>query len=193
MVPRMQRFALAAACGAVLLFASPVSAQKAPAEGSGKAKSAVPEPEITTLPPSGAWSAYVSPEKTGQICYIAGRPAKSEPATAKRGPIHLLVTHNTADKTSNVVSFVAGYAFKDGSEAELDIGGRKFSLFTKDDTAWARDAATDKAIVEAMQKGREAVIKGSSGRGTATTDTYALEGFSQVLGEIDKACKVKRS
>ncbi len=51
---------------------------------------------------------------------------------------------------------------------------------------------TDKAIVESMLKGKQAVIKGSSARGTATTDTYTLAGFGQVLAEIDKACKVKR-
>jgi len=94
--------------------------------------------------------------------------------------------------TCGVVSFVAGYGFKDGSAAELDVGGKKFNLFTKDDTAWARDAATDKAIVDAMLKGKQAVIKGGSARGTATTDTYTLAGFPQVLAEIDKACKVKR-
>jgi hypothetical protein len=102
------------------------------------------------------------------------------------------VTHNTADKTNSVVSFIAGYAFKEASAVELEIGGKKFNLFTKDDTAWARDAGTDKAIVESMLKGKEAVVKGSSSRGTVTTDTYALAGFAQVLGEIDKACKVKR-
>ena len=69
---------------------------------------------------------------------------------------------------------------------------QKFSLFTDKEGAWTRDAATDKEVVEAMAKGREAMIKGVSARGTATTDIYPLEGFTQALNAIDKACGVKR-
>jgi hypothetical protein len=209
----MQRPRLAAVVGSlVVLLASPVTAQdqspqKPPAKTApakpAPAPAAPAQPAAPPSPPAEApapkkisdaqgWTAYTAPEKSGQICYLVGQPSKSEPAGAKRNPIHLLVTHNTADKTSNVVSFIAGYAFKDGSDADLDVGGKKFTLFTKDDTAWARDAATDKAIVEALQKGKQAVIKGSSARGTATADTYTLAGFAPTLGEIDKACKIKR-
>ncbi len=171
----MHRTAFAAVLGVVALLALPAFCQtKPPAKQPAQTQPAPTQPQ------------------RGQICYIVGDPAKTEPANAKRDPVHLLVTHNTSDKTNSVVSFIAGYAFKDGSPAELDIGGNAFSLFTKDDTAWARDAATDKSIVEAMLKGKQAVLKGSSARGTATTDTYALAGFGKVLAEIDKACKVKR-
>ena len=48
------------------------------------------------------------------------------------------------------------------------------------------------AVVEALAKGKQAVIKGTSARGTATIDTYALSGFTQALAQIDKACGVKR-
>jgi hypothetical protein len=193
----MHRTAGLAVLGVVALLALPAHSQtkspaKQPAAKQAEATAATPPAQPQRLGAAQGWTAYSAAEKTGQICYIVGDPAKSEPAATKRDPVHLLVTHNTADKTSNVVSFIAGYGFKEGSAAELDIGGRKFNLFTKDDTAWARDAATDKAIVETMLKGKQAAIKGSSARGTATTDTYSLAGFAQVLGEIDKACKVKR-
>jgi Invasion associated locus B (IalB) protein len=190
----MHRLAFCAAFGVAVLLALPAQPQTktAPAQPAAKQPAAAPTPQPQKLGGAQSWTAYSAPEKGGQICYVVGEPSKSEPQGVKRDPVHLLVTHNTADKTSGVVSFVAGYGFKDGSAAELDVGGKKFSLFTKDDTAWARDSATDKAIVEAMLKAKQAVIKGGSARGTATTDTYVLTGFSQVLGEIDKACKVKR-
>jgi hypothetical protein len=189
----MHRLAFCAALGVAGLLALPAQPQTKtpPAQPAAKQPTA-PTPQPQKLGGAQSWTAYSAPEKGGQICYVVGEPSKSEPQGVKRDPVHLLVTHNTADKTSGVVSFVAGYGFKDGSAAELDVGGKKFSLFTKDDTAWARDSATDKAIVEAMLKAKQAVIKGGSARGTATTDTYVLTGFSHVLGEIDKACKVKR-
>jgi hypothetical protein len=43
-----------------------------------------------------------------------------------------------------------------------------------------------------MSKGKQAVLKGVSQRGTGTTDTYVLAGFADMLGQIDKACGVKR-
>jgi hypothetical protein len=197
----MQPIVIVMALGASLVLALSAQAQttqppqkQAPAQhaASPGAAAAPGADAAKRLGEAQGWIAYSAPEKSGQICYVVGQPTKSEPANAKRDAIHVLVTHNTTDKTANVVSFVAGYAFKDGSDAELEIGGKKFDLFTKGDTAWARDAATDKAIVEAMLKGKQAVIKGSSARGTATTDAYTLAGFTQVVGEIDKACNVKR-
>jgi invasion associated locus B (IalB) protein len=195
MVAAMHRGMIYAVLGVAILLALPVYSQtktppKQPAAPVQAAPSQPAQPQ--RLGAAQSWIAYSAREKGGQICYIVGEPTKSEPANIKRDPVHLLVTHNTADKTSDVVSFIAGYPFKDGSAPDLDIGGKKFSLFTKDDTAWARDAATDKAIVEAMLKAKQAVIKGSSARGTATTDTYMLAGFGQVLAQIDKTCKVKR-
>jgi len=137
------------------------------------------------------WDAYSYSEKAGKVCYILGHPSKSEPEKAKRGRIDALVTHRPAEKAFFVVNFDVGYAFKPDSSAELEIDGKKFSLFTDKDTAWARDPATDKAVAEALAKGKQAILKGSSARGTSTTDTYALDGFAQALAAIDKGCGVK--
>src|SRR5438270_56092 len=97
---------------------SPQLATMAPAESTMAAAPAPPQPQ--KIGATQSWTAYSAPEKGGQICYVVGEPAKSEPLGAKRDPVHLLVTHNTGDKTTGVVSFVAGYGFKDGSAAELD-------------------------------------------------------------------------
>lgn len=138
------------------------------------------------------WEAYSDVQKGRKICYVVGEPTKSEPQSAKRSKIFASVTHRPSEKVSNEVSFTSGYLFKDGSDVDLSVDGKKFSLFTNKDAAWSRDAATDKAVVDAMAKGRIAVVKGTSTRGTATTDTYSLNGFGQALGLIDKACGVKR-
>ena len=73
--------------------------------------------------------------------------------------------------------------------AELRIGDRKWTLFTDADGAFAADADTDKAIVQAMIKGAKMIVKGTSSRGTLTTDTYSLIGVTKAHGAIDKACK----
>jgi len=137
------------------------------------------------------WSAYVAGEKPALVCYVVGHPAKSAPKVT-RGRIALQVTHRPAEKAFNVVSFELGYTAKPGSNADLDIDGKKFSLFTNKDAAWNADAATDKAVTIALAKGRQAVIKATSDHGTTTTDTYNLDGFGHILSLADKACNVKR-
>lgn len=145
-----------------------------------------------SLGKDGAWTAYVSEDKTGRVCYLVGEPRKSEPAGLARNPPMAMVTHRPAEKIANVVSFVEGHPLKEDSEAALDIGGRKFDLFTKDDSAWARTSDLDKSIVETLAKGKEAVIKSVPQKGPATTDWYGLAGFAKALALIDKACGVTR-
>ncbi len=139
------------------------------------------------------WTAFVDEGGNAKICYVGSVPKKAEGAYTKRGETYVLVTHRPADKTFGEVSVEAGYAYKSGSEVTVVIGGQSFRLFTQNrgdgnGNAWAYDAQSDKAVVEAMKKGSELVVKGTSTRGTETTDTYSLLGFSAALDAITKAC-----
>jgi len=138
------------------------------------------------------WSAYTANEKSTLVCYVVGHPTKSLPTNATRKRVDLQVTHRPGDKALNVVDFELGYTAKPGSSAELDIDGKKFALFTNKESAWASDAATDKAVTNALAKGKRATIKATSDHGANTTDTYTLAGFGQALALADKACSVKR-
>ena len=165
------------------------------AEGSKKPVNPAQSPAGTPaerLGTADAWTAYAYSEKSGKVCYLTGEPKKSEPAAGKRKRPLAMITHRPGEKIANVVSFVEGYPLKEGSEASLDIGGTKFDLFTKGDSAWARTPELDKTIVEAMTKGKQAIVKGTPQKGPATTDTYSLAGFAQAVALIDKACDVKR-
>jgi len=159
---------------------------------SGTAAPAASNAAAQRLGAAEGWTAYLYKEKSGQVCYLASEPQNSEPANAKRKPPTAMVTHRPEEKVANVVSFVEGYPLKEGSDASLEIGGAKFDLFTKGDSAWARTADLDKTIVEAMAKGKQAVLKSVPQKGSPTTDTYSLGGFAQALALIDKACGIKR-
>ena len=164
------------------------------------APSKKPNTSSTALTPSpsqrlgtaGFWTAYSYKEKAGKVCYLMGEPQKRVPPAGKRKPSLAMVTHRPGENVSNVVSFVEGYPLKEGSDVSLDIGGTKFDLFTKGDSAWARTAELDRTIVEAMAKGTQVVVTGTPQKGPPTTDTYSLGGFSQALSMIDKACDIKR-
>lgn len=194
----MKPFALFRAAALALLLAPAFSAlglaasPPAPAQNNPAQHQSQQSDGVTQLGGAQGWDAYSNAEKGRKVCYVVGKPSKSEPSGAKRDAISLTITHRPNEKVSNEVSFTAGYVFKEGSDAELQVDGKKFSLFTNKDGAWARDPATDKAIVDALAKGKQVLVKGMSSRGTATADAFALAGFAAALAQIDKACGVKR-
>jgi hypothetical protein len=168
---------------------APAAQQKKSAAGAPPPAAA---PAAQTLGRVDSWTAYASQDSSGKVCYLVGQPRRNEPAAFARKPATAMVTHRPVEKIANVVSFVEGYPLKEGTEVALDIGGSKFELFTKDDSAWARTAELDKTIVATLAKGRQVVVKGLPQKGPATTDTYALSGFAKALALIDKACGVTR-
>jgi len=146
------------------------------------------------------WNAFADDEKGGKVCYIASSPQKAEGKYTKRGDIHVLVTHRNTQKNVGVVSFIAGYVYEKESLVEVKIGAKTLHLYPHDDKAWALDdknksnipfLAHDRDVVRAMKRGLEMVVKGTSSRGTVTTDTYSLAGFSSAYDAISKACGVK--
>lgn len=179
---------------AAVIMALPASAQAAkPKKESGAAAPSAGTSTTESLGTAGAWSAYTSRDKTGRVCYLVGQPRKSDSAgTARKSPV-AMVTHRPTENITHVVSFVEGYPLKEGSDVALEIGDRKFELFTKDDSAWARTAELDRTIVSLLAKGKSAVVKGTPQKGKATTDTYSLSGFAKALALIDKACGIKRA
>jgi hypothetical protein len=137
------------------------------------------------------WNAFAEKEGGKPLCYAASLPKKAEGNYAKRGDTYIMVTHRPAEKSFNVFSVRAGYTYQEGSEVEVTIGGQTFNLFTDAGYAWAEDEETDSAIIVAMRAGKNMVVKGSSSRGTLTTDTYSLIGFTAAFSAINSACGVE--
>lgn len=134
------------------------------------------------------WRAFTYQEGGGKVCYMASEPQKEQGDYDKRGDVYAMITHRPKQGTRDVVSFVIGYPFKKDSRVTVDIDGKTFTLFTHKDTAWAPDKQTDEALVQSMIKGRQMVVKGTSSRGTDTTDTYSLIGFTKAHQAINNAC-----
>jgi hypothetical protein len=136
----------------------------------------------------GDWDTYVFTEGDGKVCYMASRPEKAEGNYSQRGEVYAYITHRPGEKTRDVFGYVTGYTFKAGAEAKVVIDGNTTVLFTQDDKAWALDAASDKALADAVQKGSSMVVHGVSSRGTKTVDTFSLKGSSKAYEAISKEC-----
>ena len=154
--------------------------------GAKNGKSAADQANGGSLGAFGDWEAYR--DARAGFCYAGSKPVKQEGRYTQRGDAFVLVTHRPKEKSFDVVSFDAGYAYKDGAEVSVIIGAQTLSLFGQGEQAWARDGGGDIQLVKAMRGGSTLVVKGTSSRGTETTDTYSLKGVSAALDAINKAC-----
>lgn len=136
----------------------------------------------------GDWRAYVFTENGSKVCYMAAEPKTHVGNYTSRGKIFSLVTHRPAEKTRDVFSYITGYPYKAGSEVSINANGRTYKLFTQDETAWAADAAADRVLVTSIREGSKMVVKGTSKRGTLTTDTFNLSGSGKAYSTISKEC-----
>ena len=139
----------------------------------------------------GKWGAFTVKEKDGTACYLAGKPDDTAPDNVKRGPVWLLVTHRPHRQVENEVSIYIGYPFKADSTVTVTIDGNTTDMFTDGETAWASDASSDLQLTNAMRAGLKMVVEGESSRGTKTTDTYSLSGFTRAHNAINQACGAK--
>jgi len=144
--------------------------------------------DVTTIGKFRDWTAYSYEEQGSKVCYMASQPSKEEGNYSVRGEVYAIVSHRPAEGASNVVSFMAGYPYKEKSEVTVTVDGNKsFTLFTHEENAWAYDE-DDSRIVNAMRAGTRMVVRGTSQRGTLTTDTYSLMGFTNAHAAISEAC-----
>jgi hypothetical protein len=136
-----------------------------------------------------AWEVYVFTENGNKVCYMASQPGNATGEYTKRGDPFALITHRPSDNTRDVFSYIAGYPYKEGSQTTLKIDDQEFLLFTQDETAWAADAEADRKIAAAIKDGKTMVVKGTSAKGTLTTDTYSLKGSTSAYKKISEECR----
>lgn len=137
----------------------------------------------------GDWTAYLLQDEKGKTCYMATEPIKSEGNYKKRDDVFLFVTHHLDENSYDSISVMAGYTYKNTSKPIFQVDKNKsvnFKIYK--DTSWVTDEKTGKSLIMQMKKGSKAVLKGTSQRGTLTTDTFSLSGFSKAYRDIQKAC-----
>lgn len=139
------------------------------------------------------WKAYSSQEAGGKVCFVVATPKNMLPKNVKRGDVFFIVT-NWGDGHWQP-SIEIGYPFKSSAKSSVNIGSNKFSLFTDNDDssgnggAWLREKPDESRLVRAMKGGSSMTVKGTSKRGTLTTDRYSLSGITAALAAASKSCK----
>lgn len=134
------------------------------------------------------WTAQTYTQNGVSVCMMWSQPGKAEGDYTVRGDIYVFVTHRPTEKRLNEIRFESGYPFKASSQVDVTIGEQRFTLSTDTSTAWSNSAAQARDMVRAMRAGRSMVVEGISRRGTRTTDTYSLRGFTAAHKAINRAC-----
>jgi len=186
-------FGLALLFAAAIAFAWPAAAQQAAPEAPAAApkpkrppvrpprpeRPAAPAPATTEAPAAGEvqptllatfgdWGAYTASPDGKKVCFALAKPTKSEttPPNRSRDPAFLFVSSRPAEKVKDEVSIIIGYGFKPNTDATLE--GK---------------------LIEAMRKGGDLTIKGTSSRGTGTIDVFSLKGLAQALDKVGEECR----
>jgi hypothetical protein len=182
---------------------TPSTAPKPPkAAAKPKPAPAAPAPEAPAAPSVGGvqptllgmfgdWGAYTASPAGKKVCFALAKPANSQtvPPGRPRDPAYLFVSSRPAEKVKDEVSIIIGYGFKPNSDAVLETGGATYAMYTQNDGAWIKNAAEEARLVDAMRKGTDLTIKGTSARGTATSDVFSLKGLAQALDKVGQECR----
>ena len=150
-------------CGAAGLAHAQSASPKASKAG---ARPAVAKPETrpaaavaggaepTLIGQFGTWGAYTATPNGKKVCFALAKPSssKTNPPNRPRDPAYAFVSTRPAEKVTNEVSIMIGYALKPGSESTLEVGGATYAMYTQGDGLWIKNAAEEERMVDAMRK-----------------------------------------
>ena len=188
-------------CGASSLAQAQSAAPKGAKDAAKSAPAPAPKPaaaaaatggaEPTLIGQFGTWGAYTATPNGKKVCFALAKPSssKTNPPNRPRDPAYAFVSTRPAEKVTNEVSIMIGYALKPGSESSLEVGGASYAMYTQGDGLWIKNAAEEERMVDAMRKAADVTVKGVSAKGTETIDTFSLKGLSQALDKLAQDCR----
>ncbi|MCA1299700.1 invasion associated locus B family protein [Stappia indica] len=135
------------------------------------------------------WRAFSYGGAKGKVCYALSQPTKMAPSDRNHGDVFFFVSNRPGENVTNEPSVIVGYPFKDNSSVSVDVDGRKFTLFTKNDGAWMSNPAEERQLIAAMKAGSKMQVTGVSQRGTQTIYDFSLSGVTASITAADKACR----
>ena len=161
-----------------------------PEEAAPPAAAAAEGAQPALLGMFGDWGAYTASPGGKKVCFALAKPSKSEttPPGRSRDPAFLFVSSRPAEKVKDEVSLIIGYGFKPNTDATLELAGASYAMYTQADGAWIKNAAEEPKLVDAMRKGGDLTIKGTSARGTGTVDVFSLKGLAPALDKVGQEC-----
>lgn len=133
------------------------------------------------------WAVFTETVEGDLICYAATEALTKSPARANHGAVWYYVTSWKSGKAKSQPSIKVGFDFREGSSPKAKVGRSSWTLFPHGPEAFAEDA-DDPAIVEALRKGANLVVDGTSARGTSVSYKFSLSGSATAIDKAADAC-----
>lgn len=123
-----------------------------------------------------------------QKCYVVSFPKKSIGNYKKAREPYILITR-FKDKGIEEVSLYSGFEYKLGSDIYLSIDGKQYTMFTKDDIAWAKNKNQDKELITNLLNGYLLKVRAESSKSEYVVDEYSLKGLTRAYRRMKELCK----
>jgi len=142
------------------------------------------------------WSVYVA--DSPKECFIVSKPTNwsaqrdGQAVTVRRGDIRFYISIIPGEQIASEPSYLAGYPLKQDAVVEMKVKDATINLYPNAEInaeyAWPRPD-DDTNLITAMRGGSEATVIGTSARGTITTDTFSLIGFTAAYDKAQEMCQ----
>ena len=120
---------------------------------------------------------------SANTCAVFQIPLKEKGDYTSRGAV-IFYVFNEGD--AQYIRIDTGYPYDTEKYVKVTIDDTNYQFFGEDDSAWSMK--DDKVVIEAMKAGKDMTVVGYSQRGTETTDTYSLIGFTNAYNSMTKDC-----
>jgi len=135
------------------------------------------------------WSVFVLNDLGEEKkCYIVSFPKTSVGSYKEERKPYVMITR-FQKKMLEEVSIYSGFEYKIGSNIYISIDGRQYTMFTKDDIAWAKTKSQDKKIISDLINSRMLKVKAESSRAEYVVDEYSLKGLTRAYRRMKELCK----
>jgi hypothetical protein len=121
-------------------------------------------------------------------CYIASFPKKSVGNFKGEREPYILVTR-FQEKMLEEVSIYSGFEYKINSKIHIAVDSQQFTLWTKEDIAWAKSKQEDKEIIKNMLDSVVLKVRAESSKSEYVVDEYSLKGITRAYKKMKELCK----
>ena len=113
---------------------------------------------------------------------------EGKPVSVNRSIEQISVMFEPSKGRDGEVSYTGGYPYDPQKTVKLTVSGNTFTLYVDGEWAWTGSPDEDRKVHEAFRRGATAIITGVSARGTTTSDTISLIGFTDAFNHAKKLC-----
>lgn len=135
------------------------------------------------------WGAYAALPDGQKLCFAMTVQNKQKRGKSAEPTSYLSVSSRPQQNITNELSIIFGYRVKPDASASLEVGGKQFKLYVKDNRAWVMNIAEESTIVALMRTNSELLVKATDVRGSETIERYSLRGIEGAVERANQECR----